>query len=129
MANLQVGDIVVAICYKSESRQGKEPEWSNWYPLKSNRGYDEWGATFLATQLDLPREIEVKVKRGENELDNPLPLKFTTDTDWPLEERGFLFVPDTRRQQASSVLQAIGFGVEETWNTIGKIYMNLKSLG
>ncbi len=132
-AGWKVGDILVGIRYETLTKQGKEPDWSNWFNLKSDSTdrdevYDEWGYVFLATQLDLPRQIQVKVKRNNQQLADPLPLNFTTDTSWPLEERGFLFVPDTRRQEATTVWQAIGFGAEETWNTIGKIYMNLRSL-
>jgi regulator of sigma E protease len=51
------------------------------------------------------------------------------DPTWPLEERGLiLLLPEVKVQKADTILQALAFGVEDTWDTITQIYLNLNSL-
>ena len=50
------------------------------------------------------------------------------DTSWPKADRGFRFIPDYRIQRTDNLGEAISFGLKETTQFIGRLYVQLRSL-
>jgi regulator of sigma E protease len=143
---LQPNDQLVEIrLWESARKADKKGEFSRWAEMKSVRGpgrsevYDQWPYYFTAIQTGWIRKIEVKVKRGEQVLE-PFTLEAVEDRGWPRpegggdglrwpqEERGLLLSPDRRLQKAGSMMEAVGYGVEQTSSFIKQIYLNLSRL-
>jgi regulator of sigma E protease len=47
------------------------------------------------------------------------------DQAWPLDERGWLFMPDERRQKADTMSEAIAFGLKDTHNSMMQVVHTL----
>ena len=141
-AGLVAGDEIREITFrKPDFKTPDEIGWGSWIKMASHRGkagnlYDQWGYFFeLLQRTDYP-QFRLKVKRGSAVVelppaaDNPDGIVATPDASWPMAKRGLSgrFLPDTRRQKAKSVLEAVQFGVEDTVEFIRNIYMNLSRL-
>lgn len=117
---------------------GKKPgdmTWTSWREMKSRRGeegkeevYDQWPYYFWYLQSGDYHEIQVKVFRGNKELDKPLRLKAEEDLSWPQDDRGLLLVTDMRLLPIDSTLEAVQTGLGESLSFIKKMYLNLASL-
>jgi regulator of sigma E protease len=141
-AGLLAGDEIREInIRKPNPKNPDEIAWAGWQKMASHRErgidlYDQWAYFFdVLQQVDYP-QIRLKVKRGTEllelppEIDEPVGIVATPDTTWPMAQRGLnsRFLPDTRRQKAHSILEAVQFGVEDTGEFIRNIYMNLSRL-
>jgi regulator of sigma E protease len=135
-AGIQVGDIVAEWRERDRAKsKGAEVGWGSWIKLKSTRDeddnvYDQWGHYFwaLQTQADF-YDVQVKVLR-ENKLSEPMTMTAEPDESWPAAERGIRWVlmTDSRRQQASTMWEALTFGVDDTTKFIKRIYLYLSSM-
>jgi regulator of sigma E protease len=131
--SLQAGDqislrrdnIVKAIRFTAPRPHPKDklvPE-QNWRTINSN----QWAHFFYLLQADIDsKEIDLQVDRDGQILN--LHLIAQEDKDWPLADRGILLILDTRLQKAQTLGQAIGMGMNETWDFITQIYQNLEGL-
>jgi regulator of sigma E protease len=131
--SLEVGDqiglrrdnIVKAIRFMAPRAhlQDKVVSDKTWQPIKS----DQWAHVFhmLQTELD-SKEIDLQVDRDSQILD--LHLIAQEDKSWPLADRGILLTFDTRLQKAATLGQAMAMGMNETWDFITQIYLNLEGL-
>src|SRR5262249_8750050 len=132
-AGLQANDVIVGIRFRGDpDRRHSEGEWTSWFDMSSDRGpgrgevYDQWPYHFSnILQQWFYREVEVKVKRGDKVLD-PIKLTAAEDANWPQDINGVRFVPDTRKQQAHSLGEALGFGFDHTKKSIKQIYTSLR---
>src|SRR5262249_20262448 len=111
---------------------GSKPTWSDWHTMKSVRGkdndvYDQWAHFHWIIQQGDPATVEMQVKRGTAET-SVGPMTAEPDSTWPRVERGLFFQPDSRRQQATSTLEAISFGIDRTVRFIQSMYVTLSRL-
>jgi regulator of sigma E protease len=86
----------------------------------------QWANTHWLLQIggDL-RRLAVKYQRDRAGEIRRADLDCTSDTTWPLVERGFRFDFDTRLQKADGFFEAIAMGGRDTVRLIGVIYNNL----
>jgi membrane-associated protease RseP (regulator of RpoE activity) len=126
------GDTIEEVRIRLGGKTISEEEWSLWDSLLAKREgkeqYDTWAHFFWLLQLGDFHEYEVKVRRGEELLDEPITLQAKPDESWPLADRGLIFQKDRRLQKADTMLEALGFGVERTGSFITQIYLNLRRL-
>src|SRR5262249_61674473 len=106
-----------------------ESSWGSWTELQSQRGkeklYDEWGGAFQRMQnVDFP-EVGLQVRRDGETLKEPLLVTLGEDRTWPLAQRGLILAPDQHLHKAASLMEALGYGVNETWRFITSIYLGL----
>jgi membrane-associated protease RseP (regulator of RpoE activity) len=127
-APLKKEDTLKEIRYKRLSDFSKEPKWSDWMPLESTRGgdkqFDCWAQAFRVVQINDFHEIQVLV----NETKDAIVLTAREDPDWPLVSRGLRLLGDYKLQKADSFGEALVMGVRETRDTLGMMYMQLRSL-
>ncbi len=145
-AGLQSNDEVVEIAMRKYSEKDMLPgDWTNWLKMDATRGdekrYDRWGYFDSALQIEDFPEVQLKIRRinstgGKDELTIPDPkvdpkagLALEEDPTWPEVERGLLFAPDTRLQQAESTWEAVQYGLSRTAQFILEIYQSIRSLG
>jgi len=50
------------------------------------------------------------------------------DQTWPSDNLGLLLMPDTQREKASSVWNAVELGFDLTWKTTLQIYLGMRSV-
>ena len=104
--------------------EDKEGEWTD-------IGADEW-ATFCSNaflNIGFPfKSIAFKVNRsGETGLVD-VELVPVEDPNWPMLERGWLLMPDLRRQKADSVFDAVALGFKDTHNSIIQVFQTLHGM-
>jgi membrane-associated protease RseP (regulator of RpoE activity) len=125
-AELQAGDVVLAVAFKETGR--KKAEWGPELELYQKKGErEQWWASVatIASDPDV-KAIRLKVRRGTEEQEVELDL--APDPTWPMTERGLRLMPDQRLQKADGPLQAVGIGVTRTYQMIVKTYMSLRSM-
>ena len=114
------------------SRFSKQLGWSEWSKLESERDgnpvYDRWAQPFWYIQWSDYKEIQVKVKRPDEEAPNPIALTAEEDRSWPLVSRGFRLQDDYKLQKADSLGEALVMGGRETRDMIVLMYLQLRSL-
>jgi regulator of sigma E protease len=117
-AGLKPGDLITAVRFKSFDEGGhvKAGEWEEIKP-------HQWASAEAAFQSRPPFEMDLKVKRGQEELE--LTLKGEPDKNWPTEDRGLVFQPDYRTHKAADIGDAIRLGALRTVRFIKEVYMNL----
>ncbi len=124
-------DTITHIRWKRLSEFKKEPVWSDWLSLETNRNdatqFDRWAWVFHHLQANDYREVEVKVNRGGEELP-PIALTAREDFDWPLTSRGLRLLGDYKLLKADNFGQAIVLGGRDTREMISIMYLQLKSL-
>src|SRR5262249_17513349 len=101
----------------------EDSSWGSWLDLKSH----QWARVFFALQhLQDYRRIELKVEReGETE---EIELTTQPDRQWPLYDRGFMFMPDQRRHRADSLMGALGLGMQDTYRQILQVYSTVRGM-
>jgi regulator of sigma E protease len=122
---IQVGDVVKNFRFTYVNLNGQQ-ESSNWQKRELEEG--DWAR--IANHLSrLPVKIvsvELKVERGKDALQ--VTLVPTNDVSWPLAERGWLLMTDTRRQRADSLYGAISLGMRDTVNGMMQVFQNLRGM-
>jgi regulator of sigma E protease len=141
-AGIVPGDRISAIRRRNAGPKiGDEKKtWSNWIKLETKRAngraeYDEWAfcTQMLRGYYDCPT-LQLKVARdgavvqdGDGK-DKEFELEMRYDTTWPSDQLGLNFQPDTTIVKATSVLDAIGLGLNETWDLVQRIYLGMRNL-
>jgi membrane-associated protease RseP (regulator of RpoE activity) len=117
---------------KQLSRFSKDSKWSEWGKLETQRNgtsvYDRWAQPFWFVQLNDYKEIQVQVKRPDEEVKDPIALTAEEDRSWPLVSRGLRLQEDYKLQQADSLGAALVIGVRESRDMILMMYLQLRSL-
>jgi len=112
---VQAGDVVTAVrLKKADGSDG------NWRAVKAH----QWAAVDALLQLAPPHEIELKVKRGDAEVETGF-IAAAADPAHGLADRGFQFEYEERVQTADGVGEAVRLGWDRTWRFIGTVYQNL----
>jgi regulator of sigma E protease len=142
-ADLREGDVIMEVRFKEKGRGGKEDKWSSWFELytdeKGQPGGRKpepwWALKFSDLQENELPDIQVKVRRGSEDLADVKDLSAVSDPNWPSDKRGIwhdsrgmIFEADVRLQKADSNLAALGMGVERTRRSIVQVYISLYSM-
>ena len=114
--------VITAVRLKAQDDKG-EVKPGNW---KDDLKPHQWAPADSLMQLSPPYELDIKVKRGDEELEFTIRAK--PDTNFPVEERGIAFDTDTRVRQAEGIGEAMALGWRGTTRMIKTVYMNLYGL-
>ncbi|MBA4191747.1 MAG: hypothetical protein C0467_27520 [Planctomycetaceae bacterium] len=120
---LNPGDTVVAVRFKSVDRAGQE-KLGEWEELKAN----QWSWVEAAYQSRPPFQIDLKVKRKDSGAVEEVSLAGREDTQWPADDRGFVWQSDFRIQKATDISDALNLGAWRTVRFIREVYMNLYAM-
>jgi regulator of sigma E protease len=112
---VQAGDVVTAVRLKGAD--GSEGKWRTVKP-------HQWAAVDALLQVAPPHEIELKVKRGDAEVETGF-IAAATDPAHGLADRGFQFEYEERLQTAAGVGDAVRLGWDRTGRFIVTVYQNL----
>jgi regulator of sigma E protease len=134
-AGLQPNDVIAELRVREGGGKRDDPaKWGGWKKLTAKRennakSFDVWASVFTSIQtvLDYP-ELEVKVLRDGNELEQPVSLRCVEDPSWPLVDRGLWFIPDLRLRKANSIGEAVLLGGQDTLSGIMQIYAFLQRM-
>ncbi|GEM_PF-128260 len=114
------------------SRFTRELGWSLWFPLVSEQNgdlvHDRWAQPFWYLQRSEYKKMQVKVKRPDGDVPEPLTLTAEEDRSWPLASRGLNLLNDYTLQKADSLGEALIMGGRETRDMIVLMYLQLRSL-
>ncbi len=131
-AGLKKDDTLKEYRLREQSRFSRELGWSSWSDLKSERDgnpvYDRWAQPFWFLQIIEHKEFQVKVKRPDEDLAEPVALTAEEDRTWPLASRGLSLQEDYMIQRAGNLREALVMGGRETRDMIVLMYMQLRSL-
>jgi regulator of sigma E protease len=131
-AGLQVNDVIEEARIKDTGKTVDEGKWGRWEELKAKRGpndyaFDEWAHLFYSLQMMDYKELQVKVRRDGNLLE-PIEIQALPDYQWPLKDRGWIFMPDTQREKADGFWSALRMGTGYTVRRAMEIYLQIRSL-
>ncbi len=131
-AGLKKDDTIKEYRLRKFSEYSKELSWGDWSSLESERNdnvvYDRWARPFsILQELDY-KEIQVRIKRPNEEVKEPITLVPVEDRTWPLVSRGLSLLPDYKLQKANSFGDALVMGGRETRDMIVLMYLQLRSL-
>ncbi len=121
-AGVQVDDQItkVTVHYSASGKEDKE------LSRELKKG-DEWAGTFFGELQGLEkRDVTLELARPSGA--QKVTVTAEPDYDWPVAERGFVFIKDSRTQRASGLLQAAQMGLEDTGNTIADVYYVIRGL-
>jgi membrane-associated protease RseP (regulator of RpoE activity) len=131
-AGLKKDDTLKEYRLRKRSEFSKELTWTTWGSLESKRNdtivYDRWAWPFAYFQTLDFKEMQVAVKRPDEEVKDPLTLTAEEDRTWPLLSRGLNLLEDYKLQKADSLGEALVMGGRETRDMIGIMYLQLRSL-
>ena len=71
--------------------------------------------------------VKLKIQRGKGNTDS-VEIVPAVDGAWPLADRGWLFMPDERREKAESVGEAIGLGLRDTGRFMMQVFQTLRGM-
>ena len=130
-AGIKVGDILREIRFREGGKTAEEKDrvWTKTDKMYSTRGkeelFDEWANFYQALhQIDYPT-VEVRVKRGGENLKDWFEMTAEPDETWPQTQRGVLLEQDARLHKAGSLFEAVGLGLSETWRFIEHLYVSV----
>jgi regulator of sigma E protease len=118
---LQPNDIVTAVRFRTAEAGGGE-RVGDWEDVKAH----QWASVDAAFQTRPPYRLDLKVKRGDEELEVSLAAR--PDRNWPTDDRGLVFQQDYRTQKATDILDALSLGAHRTLRFIREVYMNLYAM-
>jgi regulator of sigma E protease len=122
-AGLKAGDLVTSARLIAKDYDGSDKP-GEWEEIKAN----QWAAVDAAFQTRPPHQIELKVKPVGGGDEAVFNLTGRPDTNWPLEDRGFIFQQDFRTQKAADIGDALNLGARRTVRFIQEVYMNLYAM-
>jgi len=131
-AGLKKDDTLTEYRLRQLSEFSKELGWSKWTSLESKRSdnvvYDRWAKPFTLLQALDYKEMQVRIKRPNEEVKEPITLTPVEDPTWPLGSRGLSLLSDYKLQKANSLGEALVMGGRETRDMIVLMYLQLRSL-
>jgi regulator of sigma E protease len=118
-AALARGDVIKEARPKQTDRDGTVSD-GKWFKLKQYQAV-YFNAVLQSSSTD---QIDVKVTRADGS-EQELTLTIAADPTWPAVDRGFVFLFDTRVQQAEGPWSALRMGWHRTVRTVRVIYQTL----
>ncbi|MCI0681737.1 MAG: site-2 protease family protein [Gemmataceae bacterium] len=70
--------------------------------------------------------VQLKIKQGKDT--ETVTIVPTHDDAWPLADRGWIFMPDERREKADSIAEAIGLGLRDTGRFMTQVFQTLRGM-
>jgi regulator of sigma E protease len=123
-AGLKKDDVIKAIQFQSPGKTpNDEAKPDDWIDLQS----DQWAHAFFFLQHKEAKTFKVRIEREKTEM--TMTLAAEKDETWPMNDRGFLFMTDSRLHKAESLSEALVMGVNKTTNFINQIFGNLRGVG
>ncbi len=71
-------------------------------------------------------KVHLKVKRDQKI--EEVEIVPSPDKAWPLAERGWFLMQDTRRQKASNIFEAVAMGMHDTHSNMMQVFQNLRGM-
>jgi membrane-associated protease RseP (regulator of RpoE activity) len=131
-AGLKKDDTLKECRLRELSEFSRELGWSSWSKLDTERNgnpvYDRWAWPFYYLQRYNYKEIQVRVKRPDEDMPDAVTLTAEPDSTWPLVSRGLSLQDDYKLQKADSLGEALVMGGRETRDMIAIMYLQLRSL-
>lgn len=139
---LQPGDLVTGVRFRPAETGEDNSSWLGrtwrglltWVGLRKEGGGPpwkdvkphQWASAEAAVQQLPPGSVDLRVKRGDEELEFTVPAR--ADKNWPAEERGLILQQDFRTQKAADVGDALYLGYRRTVRFVKEVYMNLYAM-
>lgn len=122
---IEVGDVIKNFRFTFVNFNGKE-ETSRW--LKNELEEGDWAriAHHLCRSHFKVTNIEFQIQRGKDTVE--VAVDPIADTAWPLTSRGWILMPDTRRQRADSFYGAVALGMHDTFSGMKQVFQNLRGM-
>jgi regulator of sigma E protease len=143
-AGIQPKDRIAEIRARIPGKRENDEEvtWTDWLKLESTGEdgqavYNEWAYCSRTLRIGFDRpQIQVKISRAEGKLvqgddgkDKVFDINEEYDYDWPSDEVGFAtFMPDKINVKASSLLDALYLGANDTADWVQRIYLGMRNL-
>jgi regulator of sigma E protease len=135
-AGLRKDDVILEVTVPEFAKPGKDLEWVKqpfelWSEQKADASGDKkkpeaWWANMTHYFQDTDyRKVKVLVKRQPDE---PIEINLEPDPDWPSEDLGIAFIPQTRLQKATGLADAVAMGLRETYEKIYQVYLSMRSV-
>jgi regulator of sigma E protease len=122
-AGLKEGEVIEAVRFEEWDSDQRQPiPGSQWYDLD----LDQWAWSFAALQRDDFKQVTFRVKRDNQPVEITVAAK--PDVNWPMAERGLLFMPDLRLQKADGLGSAIALGFERTYSIIVQTLQQVRAM-
>jgi regulator of sigma E protease len=123
---LQKNDIIKGIKFQEMGTRRDEYKLdSQWMDLDSGQWAYVAGTVF---QLLDNRQVTLKVERPGQAQSLEVTVEAQPDRDWPLADRGLKFRTDVRVLRASSILQAVWLGFEDTKDFVKYVYLGIRGM-
>ncbi len=71
-------------------------------------------------------KVYLKVKRDQKL--EEIAITPTLDKTWALPDRGWVLMPDVRRQKASNITEAVAMGLRDTQSNMVQVFQNLRGM-
>ena len=86
---------------------------------------EQWARIAASIQLN-PEKIVLKVWHNQKLED--VTVRPVEDKSWAAPENGLVFMPDVRRQKASTTMEAVSLGFSDTWDSMKQVFQNLRGI-
>jgi membrane-associated protease RseP (regulator of RpoE activity) len=127
----EAGDVIYRIRVP-EKGNGSPVRWSPWIDLVEDQAKksEKWAYAFQILQAQRSRTVQLGIRRNGKNLEDTFEVTLAKDRSWPLERfhRGLRLTPDDHLHKADSTLEALTYGVQETWRFISSLYLGLSRL-
>ncbi len=122
---IEAGDVIKNFRFTYVDVNGKEETW-RWRKNELDEG--DW-----ARNDDLLCQSHFKVTKVELRLQRGMDIHEVTivpvaDKSWALNNRGWVLMPDTRRQRADSFYGAVALGMRDTFDGMVQVFQNLRGM-
>jgi regulator of sigma E protease len=104
----------------------KDPKTSSVSRELKDEG-EQWAQIAYSLQI-YPAIDRIALKVWRNQKLEEVTVVPVTDRSHPTGETGLIFMPDTRRQKASSTAEAISLGFGDTWDSMKQVFQNLRGI-
>jgi regulator of sigma E protease len=122
---LQGGDVIKNVRFTSLDAAGKD-ETSSWFSDELEEGQWARVAYELLRTPSTTKKIELKIERATES--SVVVIEPKIDPTAPLDNRGWLLMPDKRIQRSDTIGGAIQLGLHDTRNSMLQVFQNLRGM-
>ncbi len=121
----KVGDVVKNLRYTLFNNLGEEKTTAYFDDELQPGQWAVVGYRYLQTPSAITKfKARVEREKKIEEID----VTPTADKAWPLADRGWILMPDMRRQKAGSVGEAVTMGFKDTKSNMVQVFQNLRGM-